>query len=330
MRKDTFIQTGSDYMLFRNLIKSRKALILSDENIYRLYPQMFEGLDYILLKQGEVHKDLHEIQIILEEFTRLNLDRKSIVIGVGGGIVTDMTGFAASVYMRGVDFGFVPTSLLAQVDAAIGGKNGVNFLNFKNYIGTFTQPEFVICDSKFFETLSDIEFKSGLGEVFKYSLLSHGMKLFDYLSENHKSILNRDMNKLNYIVNECVDTKIAIVEQDPFDHGIRNTLNLGHTFGHCIELSEKMPHGIAVVTGIKMAADLSVKMGFLKPDKRDKVFELSEKFGFDEKVKLTDKHIDILLRDKKKEDGLIKFILMTDIGITKIKRLDQSQIRELI
>jgi len=330
MRKDTFIQTGSDYMLFKNLIKNRKSVILSDDNIFKLYPQIFEGMDYILIKQGEANKDLHEIQRILEEFTSLGLDRKSIVVGIGGGLVCDMTGFAASIYMRGIDFGFVPTTLLAQVDAAIGGKNGVNFLDYKNYIGTFTQPEFVICDSRFFETLSDIEFKSGLGEVFKYSLLSHGTKLFDYLSDNCESILNRDTNKLNYIVNECVDSKTAIVEQDPFDHGIRNTLNLGHTFGHCFELSEKLPHGIAVVSGIKMAANLSVKLGFLKNEIRDDINKLSLFLGFDEEVVLTDNHIDILLKDKKKEDGFIKFILIKDIGITHIHKLAPNQIRELL
>ena len=330
MDKDTILQIGSDYNLFRNFIKGRKTVLVSDENIYNLYPQIFEGFDYILIGQGEENKNLKTIEFVISEFVRLSIDRKSLIIGIGGGQVTDITGFASSIYMRGVSFGFVPTTLLAQVDAAIGGKNGVNFSIYKNYIGTFNQPEFIICDSKFFETLPDIEYMSGLGEVFKYSLITKGGKLFNYIDNNLEAVLSKDKNTLNYLISECVDIKTAIVEQDPFDHGIRNTLNLGHSFGHCVEIAKNIPHGIAVANGILTAADISVKMGLLEQSKQNKIIELSEKLGFENSFVFDKSHLDILFKDKKKENDLIKLVLLKDIGIAQSIKLDRQQIMELL
>ncbi len=330
MDLETLIQTGSDYQLFRNLIKGRKTVIVSDDNIFKLYPEAFQGFDYILLPQGELNKNISGIEFLIEEFTRLNIDRKSLIIGFGGGLITDIIGFAASVFMRGVSFGFIPTTLLAQVDAALGGKNGINYRNYKNYIGTFNQPEFIICDSRFFETLPDIEFKSGLGEVFKYSLITPKEGLFNYLNKNIDNILKRNSKQLNYIVKECVETKTAIVEQDPFDHNIRNILNLGHSFGHCIELINNIPHGIAVVAGINIATDFSVKLDLLKPEIKIGINELANKLGFEEKVNFTQDHLEILLKDKKKENNLIKLILLNDIGHPKTVKFDRDQITVLL
>ncbi|PLX06340.1 MAG: 3-dehydroquinate synthase [Marinilabiliales bacterium] len=329
INENTLLQTGSDAKLFHNLIKDRKAIIVSDGNVFNLYPELFFGYEHVLIGQGEDIKTLSTVEYLINEFTAKNLDRNSLIIGLGGGLITDVVGFVASIFMRGVNFGFIPTTLLAQVDAAIGGKNGVNFNLYKNYIGTFNQPEFIICDSIFFKTLPEIEFKSGLGEVLKYSLIQH-TRLFDYLNNNTYKVLNRDTDALNYIVNECIEIKTAVVEQDPFDHGIRNILNLGHSFGHVIELTENIPHGIAVVAGIKKAAELSSKLGHLDKDTLHKIENLANKLGFSNNYEFKKEHVEILLKDKKKTNDILKLVILKDIGFADTIELDEQQIKDLL
>ncbi len=317
----TEIFTGIGYNYFKTLAAGRNCVIISDYNLFELYPDAFENQKYILIKDGEENKTLSVIEEIIEKFIEFKIDRKSLIVGFGGGMICDITGFAASVFMRGAAFGFVATTLLAQIDASLGGKNGVNYRNHKNYIGNFAQPEFVICDTSVFKTLNETDFMSGLGEVFKYSLISGG-NLFDYLKANLKYVLKRDTDVLNQIVKRCIDIKVEIVVEDPGDKGVRQILNFGHTIGHSIEILNNLPHGIAVVKGIMAALDLSAKLEYSEPELKKPIAELAVLAGFDTNYELDSRHFELLANDKKKNGEFINFVFLLNIGepmVVKIK-----------
>lgn len=326
----TDIKIGLPAREFQHYLDNRNTVIISDQNLFRLYPKLFEGYQHIILNPGEDTKSLQTIEKIIEEFVKLNLDRNSFVVGFGGGVITDITGFAASVYMRGLSFGFIASSLLAQVDAAIGGKNGVNFGNLKNYIGTFNMPEWIICDPVLLNTLPENEFKSGLGEVLKYSLLDNDTEFFKFLDNNSDKIFKKDPTALNYIINECIRVKTKIVKSDPLEKGVRKVLNLGHSFGHVIEKIDKLPHGIAVVQGLKIALDISVRIGLLDRNINDRLVKLMSIYGFDEQISLHDEHFRLLAGDKKKNDIDISMVLIKDIGMPVFKSFRVDEIREIL
>ncbi len=324
------IKIGLPAIEFKQLLNNRRTIIISDENLFRLYPQVFEGFDKIILPSGEDTKNLKTVELLISEFVKLNLDRNSFILGFGGGVICDITGFAASVFMRGLSFGFIASSLLAQIDAAIGGKNGVDFGNYKNYIGCFNNPEFVICDPILLKTLLDNEYKSGLGEVLKYAVIQSKNELFNYLNQNVEQILAKNQNSLNVVINQCVKTKSDIVAKDPFDKGFRQILNFGHSFGHCIEKIENIPHGIAVVYGMRIALKLAVKKGLLSSDSQNNILKLFTKFGFTEDIILSDEHFKILEGDKKKNLDLIKLVMITDIGKPEFINLKIDEIKNLL
>ncbi|MDD2385603.1 MAG: 3-dehydroquinate synthase [Bacteroidales bacterium] len=324
------IKIGLPAIEFKQLLNNRRTIIISDENLFCLYPQVFEGFDKIILPSGEDTKSLKTVELLISEFVKLNLDRNSFILGFGGGVICDITGFVASVFMRGLNFGFIASSLLAQIDAAIGGKNGVDFGNYKNYIGCFNNPEFVICNPILLKTLPDNEYKSGLGEVLKYAVIQSKNELFNYLNQNAEQILAKNQNSLNVVVNQCVKTKSDIVAKDPFDKGFRQILNFGHSFGHCIEKIENIPHGIAVVYGMRIALKLAVKKGLLSSDSQNNTLKLFAKFGFTEDIILSDEHFKILAGDKKKNLDLIKLVIITDIGKPEFVNFKIDEIKNLL
>ncbi|MDD4149565.1 MAG: 3-dehydroquinate synthase [Bacteroidales bacterium] len=324
------IKIGLPAVAFKEFLNNRRTVVISDHNLFRLYPDVFDGCDKIILPSGEDAKSLKTIEVIISEFVKLNLDRNSFIIGFGGGVICDITGFVASIFMRGLSFGFIASTLLAQIDAAIGGKNGVNFGNHKNYIGCFNNPEFVICDPILLKTLSDQEYKSGLGEVLKYALITNKTELFNYLNQNTESLLNRNQDILKFVINKCVKTKSDIVSVDLFDKGFRQILNFGHSFGHCIEKIENIPHGMAVVYGMKIALQISVKKGVLNPDRQNEILMLFAKFGFNQEIIMRDEHFKILEGDKKKNLDLIKLVIINDIGKTAFLELKIDEIKDLL
>ncbi len=322
---NTEILTGIGYNYFKTLAAGRNFVVISDQNLLELYPDAFDKTNYIIIKAGEENKNLNTVEQIIEKLIEYKIDRKSLIVGFGGGLVSDITGFVANVYMRGTAFGFVATTLLAQIDAAIGGKNGVNFGKFKNYIGNIAQPEFVICDTSVFKTLKEEDFMSGLGEVIKYSLISEGT-LFDYVKANLKYVLKRDKDVLNQIVRRCIDIKTEIVVKDPGDKGLRHILNFGHTIGHSIEIVNKLPHGVAVVKGILASMDLAVKMGYSETDVRTQVLELISIAGFETDYKLDERHFELLANDKKKSGDMINFVFLLNIGEPLVVKINTAEI----
>ena len=225
---------------FSKNVSEKKTAIISSSNLIKAYPDIFKEQRLIVIDDTESHKNLATIEKIVAELLELGIDRNSYIIGIGGGIVCDITGFVSHIYMRGVRFGLIPTTLLAMTDAAIGGKNGVNFNENKNFIGSFDNPDFIIADNKFVKTLPEHQYLSGLGEIIKYALIGNS-NILNILKNKTDKILKRDSETIANLIRESVLTKVKIVEEDPDDKSIRHILNFGHTIGHSIELVENIP-----------------------------------------------------------------------------------------
>lgn len=325
----TAIYINHDYKLYNELVANKKLAVISSQNLIKSYPEISNEKNLIVIDDTERNKNLKSVEKIIEQLLELGIDRSSYIIGIGGGIVCDITGFVAHIFMRGVRFGLIPTTLLAMSDAAIGGKNGVNFRESKNMIGSFDNPDFIIADSKFVQTLPESQYMSGLGEIIKYALIGNE-KIFSLLKNNTREILNRDSTLLDEIIRDAIITKTEIVEKDPDDKSIRHILNFGHTIGHSIEIIENIPHGMAVVKGIVAATEISVKMQMLDNNIAEQIKQLIASFGYDISYRLGEKHLQLLCNDKKKEDSNIRFVLLEDIGRPIIKKMPINEIIKML
>ena len=259
----------------------------------------------------------------------LNADRKTFILGIGGGIVCDVAGFAASVFMRGLKFGFISTTLLSQVDASVGGKNGVNFEDYKNIVGLFNQPEFVICDPSVLKTLNRSEISNGLAEIVKHALIADA-EMLDYLEQNISGLLNLDENVINHVVTRSVEIKSAMVNLDEKEQGERRKLNFGHTFGHAIEKVAKISHGNAVSLGMVIAARYSHERGFLDKSDFDKIINLLKKLELPVVIDFDNNQIlEALFKDKKREGSIIHFVLLKKIGQAIVEELPIDVVRKI-
>ena len=242
------------------------------------------------------------------------IDRSSFVLGIGGGIVCDLAGYIASTYLRGLSFGFVSTSLLSQVDASIGGKNGVNYEGYKNMVGVIRQPDFVICDPSMLSTLPESEYRMGFAEVIKYGAILNA-DLFNLLEQVHAKALGRDEVTLEEIISICVDAKCRIVETDEKESGERRLLNFGHTFAHAFEKNSGIAHGEAVSIGMVLAAGISEKLGLIPAGEVDRLRDLILKYRLPVAYPhRCDQIFEIMKRDKKRDGDHIGLILLESIG----------------
>ncbi|MGB9976848.1 3-dehydroquinate synthase [Thermovenabulum sp.] len=278
----------------------------------------------VFIEDEEEKKDINTLSKIYDEFIKLGVDRSSLVIALGGGITGDVAGFAAATYMRGIKWVYVPTTLLAQVDASVGGKVAVNHREGKNLIGAFYQPDLVITDINHLFTLPDKIFGDGMAEVIKTAILQG--ELFKYIEENAIKIKERDPETLFNIVYECIKFKKEIVEKDERDEGKRMILNLGHTFGHALEAASgyKVSHGQAVSAGTVMAFKLSILLGNNLQKDLERVKELFTFFNLPVSIKelpvqINEEEIlNFLLRDKKAVAGRPRFIVPYNIGDVRV------------
>ena len=262
------------------VLPRRRVVVITDANIDRLYPDLVRRFDYVVIGHGESSKTLVTVQKVYRRFMELGVDRSTFVLGIGGGIVTDIAGFVASTYMRGLDFGFISTTLLGQVDASVGGKNGVNLNDYKNMIGTFTQPCFVISDVSMLRTLPLRELRAGMAEVIKTAVIGD-RELFEYLETHSAETFFDNPETMCNVVWSCVSIKAGIVERDEREADTRRLLNLGHTMAHAIEkCAHEINHGEAVAMGIAMICAAAVRGGMLAAPDRDRIHALLEKTGF--------------------------------------------------
>lgn len=307
------------------LYANNNIIFLTDKTVFELYPKIFQNKKNIILPVGENCKNIETVIYTVNKLIEYEADRDTVLIAIGGGSVCDLTGFVASVYMRGLRHSFVPTTLLSMVDASIGGKTAVNFNNIKNLIGTFKHPEFVFIDVSFLDTLPEEDYYSGIGELLKIAIISD--KFFFERLENIDLV---ERKNIDYeIMFHSLRKKSEIVIRDEEDRGIRHLLNFGHTFGHIIEGNYKLPHGQSILIGMLIAMQISIKMNELSQDVYDRIYQTIKKYLiFRPKLEICELSKRISL-DKKRKKNTIDFILLKDIGFPKIVNMKLEDIQAL-
>ena len=315
---DSQILVGGSLEQAGRLITAPHTAIITDATVRALHGHRFFPGEVIEIGQGESQKTLETVRSIYERLLAMGADRSWFILGMGGGIVCDVAGFAASTFLRGLRFGFCATTLLSQVDASVGGKNGVNFFGYKNMVGVFRQPEFVVCDPDVLATLPARELCSGFAEIIKHAAIAD-VRLFSYLEENRKKALDLDRDVLSVLVHDSVDIKSGVVRMDETEKGPRRILNFGHTFGHALENTSQLSHGEAVSVGMVLAARLSVQKGLLAQEDAIRLEKLLAGFGLPVRVPVDlEKALDALKKDKKREGDHILFVLLAGLGQAKV------------
>ena len=319
-----------------------RALIVTNTTVAPLYAarlqKALEGrhraIDVVALPDGEEHKNWQTLNLIFDALLQNESDRKTVIYALGGGVVGDMAGFAASSYMRGVPFVQVPTTLLAQVDSSVGGKTAINHPLGKNMIGAFYQPRLVVCDLETLATLPAREFSAGLAEVIKYGPIAD-MALLDWLEANIDRLVARETDALAHAVRRSCEIKAWVVGQDEREAGLRAILNFGHTFGHAIEAGlgyGQWLHGEAVGCGMVMAMQLSQRLGLIEEGFVRRVTSLLRKAGLPVVGPAlgADRYLELMRVDKKAEAGEIKFVVIDRPGSAVVRAAPDAMVREVI
>jgi len=311
--------------------RTKRIAIITDERVRGLYGSLFPSSAITMeMGRGEQFKTLRTVESLYEGFLEHRVDRSWLIVGVGGGIVCDVAGFAASTYLRGLSFAFVPTTLLAQVDASIGGKNGVNLGGYKNQVGTFNQPEFVLCDFGVLKTLPPEELKNGFAEVIKHALIADD-RLFSFLETNTDEALALYPDAIERVVYDSLIIKSGIVSRDETEKGERRKLNFGHTVGHALEKVCGLRHGEAVSVGMVVASRLSVRKGLLSEENVQRIQRLLAAFHLPVGVQADGALIrEALWKDKKREDNRIHVVLLDGIGRATVEPLAMNELNEVI
>ena len=323
-------------------LQERKCCIVTDSNVAPIYletvkkelEKVSDTIISIILPAGEENKTLAQIQNIYENLIKAHFDRKDLLFALGGGVVGDMTGFAAATYLRGIDFIQIPTTLLAQVDSSVGGKTGVDFEQYKNMVGAFHQPRLVYMNLNTLKSLPDDQFASGMGEVLKSGLIRDA-RFYEWTINHMSEIQERVYPVLVKMVRKCCEIKAAVVESDPTEQGERALLNLGHTVGHAVEKLKnfELLHGQCVALGTIAAAYISFKRGYLSTEEFYEIRDMN--VGFDLPIFFNGLENEAVLQttksDKKMDNGTIKFILLKKLGQAYIdKTVTDEEILEAI
>lgn len=327
---------------WQGLPKAGAAVVVSNATVAPLYAQrlrerllaVYPRVDVVVLDDGEQHKGWDSLNRIFDHLLGQAMDRKTVLFALGGGVVGDMTGFAAAVYMRGVPFVQVPTTLLAQVDSSVGGKTAINHPLGKNMIGAFYQPERVIADLDTLDTLPDRELRAGMAEVIKYGPICD-VAFLGWIEDNLGALLDRDKTALAHAVRRSCEIKADVVGQDEREQGLRAILNFGHTIGHAIEAGMgygEWLHGEAVACGMVLAADLSQRMGLMPADFVIRLRTLIERAGLPvQPPRLgAERYLQLMRVDKKAEAGAIRFVLIEALGRAGVHAVPDERIVETL
>lgn len=294
-----------------------QTILIVDKKVDEIHHEKIKGWRKIVVEGAESSKSMACFQGVADELIKMEANRKTMLIGIGGGVVTDLTGFIGSVYMRGISYAFVPTTLLAQVDAAVGGKNGVNYGRYKNILGVIRQPEFLLFDYSLLNTLEKIDLYNGFAEIIKYACICDEA-LFAFLEKEKDRALMRDPEVIGQLVRRSVEIKSDIVQKDEFEGGLRRLLNFGHTIGHAVEKLEQIPHGQAVAKGMVIAARFSTVLTKLPEDAVKRIIALLQAYHLPVDIDSRPHEIATLFKmDKKREQDFIHFILLEAIGKAK-------------
>ena len=313
-----------------NYLPMKNVVLITDKNVNALYASQFPDFPIVEIGLGEDVKNLQTVDSIINQLIELQADRHTFLVGIGGGIVCDITGFVASIYMRGIDFAFVSSSLLSQVDASVGGKNGVNYNSYKNIIGNFNQPKFVICDTQMLNTLPEKEIKCGMGEILKHALIADA-KMFNLISDKSKQILSLDDSIIGDLIYQNIKIKAIVVDKDEKEQGERKKLNFGHTLAHAIEKHSNLSHGEAVAIGIVFASKVSHQKKYISNSELNLVIETIEQLGLPSSTQIAPEKLSgAIINDKKRNGKQISLILLEKIGQAKIENIELDELKQWI
>lgn len=336
MTKQTFkFSTASTEIYFASGISHLKkitdpkaTILITDENVFKAHTKRFKGWDTIVLKPGEEYKVQATVDAIIEKLIEMEADRKTTLVGVGGGVVTDITGYVASVYMRGIRFGFLPTSILGLVDASIGGKNGIDVGAYKNMVGIIRQPAFILYDMVFLNSLPQREWENGFAEVIKHACIKDAAMFAALENSSLKAYQSRQKSICDLIQRNAI-IKIKVVQKDEFEKGERRLLNFGHTLGHALETQYELLHGQAISIGMTYACHISEKLTRFK--QTEKVVALLEKYNLPTYASFDKQKVfDVLKMDKKRERKEMNYVLLEKIGKGVVKSISLKQLEKII
>lgn len=325
---DSVVMVGENLSNLGRYMPVEKTVIITDKNVWRRHGKNFPPCRVIKIEPGEKAKTLDTVRDIYQRLLELEADRSSFIVGIGGGVVCDIAGFAASTFLRGLRFGFVSSTLLSQVDASVGGKNGVNLGGYKNIVGVFNQPQFVICDLNLLSTLSRRELLNGFAEIIKHAAI-YDVILFRFLEENYEKALALDRDTLARLVYDSIKIKASVVSRDEKEKGERRKLNFGHTFGHAFEKTKGILHGEAVAAGMVAACKISFKKGFLETGELERIKKLIKLYGLPVELPFNrSKVFDAIKKDKKREDASVHFVFLSGIGSAFVKEIPIGELEK--
>ena len=327
-RQATAFYFETAFSELKKIVPQKTTVLITDEHLAAAHPKIFKGWNTIVLKAGEEYKVQETVDSIIQQLIALHVDRTWTLVGVGGGVITDMTGYVASIFLRGLSFGFVPTTLLAMVDAAIGGKNGIDVGLYKNMVGTINQPHFLLYDVALLKSLPDNEWRNGFAEIIKHAAILDGA-MFKELEKRNLTFFQKNKPALQKLVQRNAAIKAKVVKEDEFERDKRRLLNFGHTLGHAVEKQYQLMHGEAVAIGMVFAAKLSAEM--LKFKNVDKLIQLIDQYGLPNTAGYNKQKVfDVLVSDKKREGEQMNFILLEKIGKAVVKKIPLPEIFKLI
>lgn len=313
-----------------DVVDPARCIVITDSNVAGIYGAVFQQFKAtIVIPQGEDNKNFATVLTIVQQLLQHQAHRGDYILGIGGGMVTDIAGFVASVYMRGISFGYVPTTLLGMVDAAIGGKNGINIGMQKNLLGTIRQPEFILFDHHFLDTLPAEEWSNGFAEIIKYACL-FDEAMFRELQQHDLQYYRNDYAAISALIAKCVDWKNKIVLADEREQGMRKLLNFGHTAGHAFETVCHIPHGQAVALGMLVACRLSEEKG-LTALAAPELAALLQRYNLPVHIKAdTDALMNVLAMDKKRDSTGIDYIILEAPGKGAVRHVTLDDIRKVL
>ncbi len=336
MKKQTFkfSSASTDFYFaygighLKKITDSRTAILITDENVYKAHARRFKGWNTIVLKAGEEFKVQATADAVIEKLIEMEADRKTTLVGIGGGVITDITGYVASVYMRGIRFGFIPTSVLCLVDASIGGKNGIDVGVYKNMVGIIRQPSFILHDMAFLNSLPQQEWENGFAEIIKHACIKDAA-MFAELERNSLKTYQGRQKSICELVQRNAGIKIRVVQKDEFEKGERRLLNFGHTLGHALETQYELLHGQAISIGMTYACHISEQLTGFKQTER--VVNLLEKYNLPTYAAFDKQKVfDVLKMDKKRERKEMNYVLLERIGKGVVKSISLKQLERII
>ncbi|MEO5685155.1 MAG: 3-dehydroquinate synthase [Chitinophagaceae bacterium] len=333
-RTYTFSSSSVDYYLahgishLHEIVDRHSTIIITDENIFNAHTRRFKNWNTIVIQAGEEHKVQVTVDKLIAQLIDMGADRTSTLVGVGGGVITDLTGYVASVYMRGIRFGFIPTTILSMVDASIGGKNGIDVGMYKNMVGIIRQPSFILHDMIFVNSLPQAEWENGFAEIIKHACIKDAA-MFQQLENNTLKNYQSKKTLLCELVQRNAILKTKVVQKDEFESGDRKLLNFGHTLGHAIENMYAFSHGQAVSIGSTYACKISAQLTGFKQTER--VVALLSKYGLPTYTQFDKaKAFDILQKDKKKVSTAMNYVLLEKIGKGVVKSIPLKELQSII